>query len=109
MPAIINIARAATGPARLVANVLTAPVRIGAAVLDSSRVARRDPASNRLAELRHDGWRPSEVRFGARTIEVDLERDGRHETIEGTTLAFAAYAGRVGVAAGAPVVSAVQR
>ena len=109
MPPTTTIASSATGSARVVASIVTAPARISAAVLDRPRGASRDPASAALADLRRRGWRPSEVRFGPRRVEVDLERDGRHETVEGTTIAFAAYAGHVAVAAGAPVVDVAHR
>lgn len=92
-----------TGTARFVADVTTAPVRVAAAVLDRPRVARRDPQSNQLAALRADGWRPTEVRLGARATTVELERNGEHTQVEGSSLAFATYAARVGVAAGATV------
>lgn len=103
-PTITRIARAGDQLARLAAGAATAPIRIGAAVLDSPRIARRDPASAALAQRRHDGWRPREVRLGPRRTSVALERDGETDAVDGTTLAFAAYATRTGVAAGAAVV-----
>lgn len=97
-----------TSAARVVAEVATAPVRVAAAVLDSPRVARRDPRSNQLASLRADGWRPIEVGLGVRAATVELERGGQHERVEGATLAFAAYAARVGAATGATVTADVR-
>lgn len=104
MPTLTTVASVAVGSARMTANLATIPVRLTNAVLDSPRVARRDPASRRLSELRRSGWRPTEVRLAARSTEVELERGDERQTVGGATLAFAAYATRAGVADGASVV-----
>ena len=104
MYAISGLGRAAAAGSARLGSVATVPLRVLAAVLDSPRVARQDPSSNRVAALRHDGWRVTGVRLGGRTTSVDLERTSERETVEGMSLAFAAYATRVGVAAGAAVV-----
>lgn len=103
-PTITRIARAGDQLVRLAAGAATAPLRIGVAVLDSPRIARRDPASAALAQRRNDGWRPREVRLRPRSTSVALERDGETDVVDGATLAFATYATRTGVAAGATVV-----
>ena len=104
MPSLITIAGGAVSSARATADLAALPLRVASAVLASPRAARRDPTSTRLSELRHLGWRPSAVRLMARSTEVDLERDGEHETVVGASLAFAAYATRTGVAARATIV-----
>lgn len=104
MYAISGLGRAAAAGSARLGSVATVPLRVLAAMLDSPRLARQDPSSNGLAALRHDGWQVSEVRLGGRKTSVDVERQGQRETVEGTSLAFAAYATRVGVAAGAAVV-----
>lgn len=81
--------------ARLALGVTTAPVRIGAALIESPQVASRDPASIELDQRRRDGWRLTEVHLARRHTTVHLERDGETDSVEGTTLAFAAYASRV--------------
>lgn len=83
--------------------VATIPIRATAAILDSPRVARWDPASQRLDELRGQGWRPIEVRLEPRRTEVRLERGDERCTVAGETLAFAAYASLAGAGAGARV------
>jgi hypothetical protein len=105
MSTLSSTTTAITGAARIVVDVATSPVRVAAAVLDSPSAARRDARSKELASLRADGWRPTAVRLGTRAATVELERSGQHEQVEGATLAFAAYAARVGVAAGATVTS----
>lgn len=91
--------------ARLAVGVTTAPVRIGAALLDSPQAASRDPASIQLHQRRRDGWRLTEVRLGRRHTTVHLERDGQTDTLEGTTLAFATYAASIAAGVGsAPIV-----
>lgn len=108
MPTLSTTTTVLTSAVRVVADVAVAPARMAFAVLDSPRVARRDPRSNELASLRADGWRPTEVRLGARAATVELERNGQRERVEGATLAFAAYAARVGAATGATVTADVR-
>jgi len=88
---------------RMVGAVSAVPISITAAVLDSPRAARSDPASQLLDELRRDGWRPIEVRLEPRRTEVRLERGVEGHTVTGETLAFAAYATVAGARAGARV------
>ena len=99
MSTLSSTTTAISDAAHIVADVATAPVRVVAAVLDSPRAARRDTRSKELAALRGDGWRPIAVWLGVPGVTVELERDGEHVQVDGSSLAFAAYAARVAVAA----------
>ena len=101
--ALTSVTGAATNSARLVATLAVLPVRLAGAVLDSPRVARHDPASHRLADLRHGGWRTAEVRLAARSAEADVTCGDERQVVEGSTMAFAAYATRAALRDGAPV------
>lgn len=103
MAVVRRLLRPTVGALRLAGAVAAAPFSITAAVLDSPRVARADPDSQLLDELRDQGWQPIEVRLERRRTEVRLERDAQQRTVTGETLAFAAYATVVGARAGARV------
>lgn len=103
MPTIRHLGRPAARAIRLAGAFATVPIRTTAAVLDSPRTARSDPASQRLDELGGQGWRTIEVRLESRRTEVRLERGDERCTVAGETLAFAAYATLAGARAGALV------
>lgn len=103
MAVVRRLLRPSAGALRLAAAVATVPISITAAVLDSPRVASADPDSQRLDELRDQGWRPIEVRLERRRTEVLLDRGVQQRTVTGETLAFAAYATVAGARAGAHV------
>lgn len=106
MPAMTlmrRLLRPPVGALRLAGAVAAVPISITAAVLDSPRVARTDPDSQRLDELRDQGWRPIDVRLERRRTEVRLDRGVQQRTVTGETLAFAAYATVVGARTGARV------
>lgn len=102
LPIVRRLLRPAAGAMRMGA-VATVPIHTTAAILDSPRAARADAASQRLDALRHEGWRPVEVRTGHRRTEVHLERGGERRTVTGDTLAFAAYATVMGERSRTPV------
>lgn len=77
---------------RLAVAVVSVPLYVSAALFASPRVAKADPTSQRLADLRRLGWRPVEVRLEPRRTEVLLVRDDERCTVVGETLPFAAYA-----------------
>lgn len=103
MGIIRQLARPTAGAFRLAGAVATASAQTAGAVLASPRVARADPASQRLTELRRQGWRPMEVRLEPRRTEVRLARGEEHCTVDGESLAFAAYGSLAGARAGAVV------
>ncbi len=103
MAVVRRLVRPSVGALRLAGAVAAVPIRVTAAVLDSPRVARTDPDSQVLDELRDQGWRPIEVRLERRRTEVWLDRGVQQHTVTGETLAFAAYAAVVGARAGAHV------
>jgi hypothetical protein len=103
MAVVRRLVRPSVGALRLAGAVAAVPISITAAVLDSPRAARSDPASQLLDELRGQGWRPIEVRLERRRTEVRLERGAQQHTMTGETLAFAAYATLAGARADALV------
>lgn len=89
--------------ARTASTVVAAPLRIGAAALESVEAARRDPAATRLRTRRQDGWTATEVLLAPNRTTVRIERDGDHDEVVGESLAYAAYAARIAAAAGVPL------
>lgn len=89
--------------ARTASTVVGAPVRVGAAVLGSAEAARRDPAATVLRTRRQDGWTATEVVLAPHRTTVRIARECDHDEVVGESLAYAAYAARVAVAAGVPL------
>lgn len=96
-----QLGRSAASTLRWAGALASIPATTTAAVLGSPGAAKADPQSQRLVQLRRQGWRPTELRLLRHRTELCLERGGERCSVEGETLAFAAYASLVAARGGA--------